>query len=33
MQASLDEPENKGMIYNFGFKSVYLRANVKVLQL
>ena len=27
-QGSQDEPESKGIIYNFGYKGVYLRANV-----
>ena len=30
-QASHDEPANKGFIYDFGYKGVYLRANIEVL--
>ena len=29
-QGSQDEPENKGILYNFGYKGVYLGANVEV---
>ena len=28
-----DESESKGIIYNFGYKGVFLRANVEVLLL
>ena len=32
-QASHGEPENKEMIYNFGYKGLYPRGNVKALLL
>ena len=30
-QASHDGPAKKGFIYDFGYKGVYLRANIEVL--
>ena len=32
-QQMQDEPESKGIIYNFGYQGIYLGANVEVLLL